>query len=110
MGFSGTLRDLQGNVDSSFEREGLKEAPLDLYLAFHYYKAAVSGTKNEDGSWNIKCTLGDAYNFEYHDLDEKEGYVNKAVTVINNLAYSDQLVGVIKPFPVFVDMEFTSNP
>jgi len=33
----------EGYVDSSFEREGLKEAPLDLYLAFHWIQEIRGG-------------------------------------------------------------------
>lgn len=92
-----------------FEVDGTKEAD-DLYIALHNYRAAISGKKNDDGTWTIEATIGDVYDFSEFVMpnDSRITRLKKAfLWGANDLAYLDEKMGLIKPLKVFVDVSTT---
>jgi len=95
--------------DGSFELEGTQQAD-DLFVALHNYRASISGKKNDDGTWTIKATIGDVYDFSEFVTpgDPRLTSLKKAfLWGANDLAYIDEKMGLIKPLKVYIDVSTT---
>lgn len=96
--------------DGRFELDGTTGGS-DLFAALHNYKAAITGTKNTDGTWTITATIGDVFDFsEFVTPNQprfRKSLRDAFLWTANDFAYLDEKMGVIKPLKVLIDVKMT---
>lgn len=71
----------------------------DLFGALHNVQIAVSGVQ-EDGKWSFNVDIHDRYDFSFQWDTYFKSWAMAAITTGNNMAWSDQLFGVIENYDV----------
>ena len=68
----------------------------DLYVALHNTTLRYSADKI-DGKWHINIIVSDCYDFAHHSKEEISSFKYRT---INNMAYSDQQMGIINNYDI----------
>ncbi|MDA9475086.1 hypothetical protein XI03_11365 [Bradyrhizobium sp. CCBAU 65884] len=80
----------------------------DLKTALHNVNAGLSGKQSSNGTWNIKVTISDTYNFEPNNYGNS--YSKAAISTLNNAAVLGQAAGVVSPYPVSIGFDYSYKP
>jgi hypothetical protein len=99
-GQNGTIDISADNSQNSF---AFKSG--DLHTSFDKVNAGLSGAVSADGTWNIHVNIQDTYNFEYNNYGHS--YSGAGVSTLNNAALIGQWAGVVSPYPVNIDFDYT---
>ena len=93
-----------GVIDENLE--GVKFKTGDLYYSIHKAAIHVNGYKQENGSWLVKTTVDDTYDFTEIQtfMDDNNGWSAEAGlgTVANDVAVVSQLTGAIHPYHITI--------
>ncbi len=73
----------------------------DLFYAIHGCSITFAGTKREDGSWIVNCTMTDVY--DYTEISFSMG--NMLGTVANDAAVVSSNLGAINPYKITVEFQ-----
>ena len=94
---------------SSFTTPGIQVSfnSGDLYYSIHTATITFNGTRQEDGSWIISCSLYDKYDYtEFTTMMKNSGDYDLKVslgTVANDAAVISQKTGAIQTYDIYVN-------
>lgn len=82
----------QGKDFSNYDTKELYFKSGDLGLAIGKVNAKISGTKNQDNSWNITITISDRYDFD----GKRKGLTIS--NILNNIGDTMENIGILHPY------------
>ena len=77
---------------------------MDLFGALHRVNITVSGIQ-EDGEWVFDVNIHDTYNFQFQWDTYFSSWKMFAITIGNNMAWSDQFFGVIVQYDIDISFQ-----
>jgi hypothetical protein len=78
----------------------------DLFAAFHATEMVYTASKDANGRVTFHATIKDRYDFDLNLKDYYAGYGKKWLAVVaNNMAWSDQFLGVIHNYDIDAEIE-----
>ena len=100
---------LNGNIN--FDKWTEFETTTDLHGSLHGSHVMINGTMN-DGCASLNVTITDRYDFDYSGgyFSENDIIKNFIFTVGNNLAWSDQFLGVVQNYDVTITFDYNICP